>query len=63
MKLQVEIKLVSDGDEVVLAHESAHVGTLTDTQRAMCRKVAHAAADLLAGEKVLGKPLIEHLVD
>lgn len=61
MKLQIEIKLVCDSDETLLAVESEHVTELTDTQRAIAKNIARSAVDILAGKKVVTKPLIEHL--
>ena len=62
MTLEIEIRLKCGGDtETILAHEQAHLSGITDTQRHEARRVAKAALDLVTGDKVLGRPLSEHL--
>jgi hypothetical protein len=61
MTLELEIKLKCDGQEVHLARETAHLSVLSDTQRVMVHRVAKAAIEILAGEKILTQSLHEHL--
>ena len=61
MTLELEIRLKCDGQVTALAHETAHLAALTETQRHEAQRIAKAAIQLLAGERVLARSLHEHL--
>lgn len=63
MTLQIEIKLLTDGQETTLAHESAHVTGLTHTQTVFSKKIAQNALNILTGNDALHHPVEVHLCD
>jgi len=63
MQIVIEIKLQCDGEETLLARDEKHVTSLSTTQTMIAKRIANSAAELLAGESVLSKPLHQHLID
>lgn len=63
MTLEIEVRLKSDGDTTILAHETAHVCGITPAQTSLAGRIARVAMELITGEKIILKPLKEHLKD